>query len=207
LSYANALGLLESWPQTEAEFLQAGRDISFEQVEALQKIHYGTHPLPNETSEIFPLEIEIEGSNVDYATRGDVFELICGEKYHQFRWNFPYGRYVILGVPDGITDDFVYEFKSGSKGRFRPERTTEATVQGDLYGYFFRKKMKRVHVYTLDDRRMASHNSPIDEGTVIRYLKNFARVDAGEMPRLPSPGKCRSCDFKDSCPLYLSSRR
>jgi len=207
LRYANKLELLENWPQSDLELLQAGRDITFEQVEALQKSRYWTQPLPDESSEIFPIEIEIEDPDANYATRRDVFELFCAEKYHQFRWNFPYGRYVFLGIPDGITNNFVYEFKSGSKGRFRPERTTEATVQGDLYGYFFRKKMKRIHVYTSDDRRIASHNSPVDEANAVKYLKNFARVDSGEMPKLPSPGKCRSCDFKDSCPLYLSSAR
>jgi hypothetical protein len=204
LRYANKLGLLGSWPQSDLEFLKAGGDVTYEQVEALQKSRYGTQSLPDETSEILPIEIEFEDPDADYATRGDVFEQFCAEKYHQFRWNFPYGRYVFLGIPDGITNDFVYEFKSGSKGRFRPERTTEATVQGDLYGYFYRKKMKRVHVYTSDDRRIVSHNSFVDEGNAVKYLKNFARVDAGEMPKLPSPGKCRSCDFKDTCPLYLS---
>jgi CRISPR/Cas system-associated exonuclease Cas4 (RecB family) len=207
LRYATALGVLESWPQSEVELLQAGRSITFEQVEAVEKSYYGTHALPDEASEVLDIEIEIEGPEVDYATRGNVFELFYAEKYHHFRWNFPYGRYVFLGVPDGITNDFVYEFKSGSKGRFRPERTKEAVVQGDLYGYFFKKRMKRVGVYTDDDRRIASHNSPVDEGNAIKYLRNFARVDAGEMPKLPPAGRCRSCNFKDFCPLYLSSGR
>jgi CRISPR/Cas system-associated exonuclease Cas4 (RecB family) len=207
LSYANELGLLESWPQSAAELLQAGYSITFDQIEELERRHYGTHALPDERAEVFPLEIEIEGQNVDYSTRGDVFEYLCAEKYHQFRWNFPYGQHVFLGVPDGITSDFVYEFKSGSKARFRPERTTEAVVQADLYGYFYKKRMKRVGVYTEDDRRIASHNSPVDEGNAIKYLRNFSRVDGGEMPKLPPPGRCHSCDFKDSCPLYLSSAR
>jgi len=205
LYYANEFRALERWPRSNVELLQAGRSITFEQVEALEKNHYGTHALPDETSEVLPLEIEIKGPNVDYATRGDVFELFCAEKYHKFMWHFSYGRYVFLAIPDGITNDFVYEFKSGSKARFRPERTTEAVVQGDLYGYFFRKRMKRVQVYTSDDRRRESKNSLVDEENAIKYLKNFARVDGGEMPRLPSPGKCRSCDFVASCPLYLSS--
>jgi len=67
--------------------------------------------------------------------------------------------------------------------------------------------MKRVQVYTSDDRRRESKNSLVDEKNVIKYLKNFARVDGGEMPKLPSPGKCRSSDFVTSCPLYLSSPR
>jgi hypothetical protein len=163
--------------QSEVELLQAGHHITFEQVEAVEKSHYGTQALPDETYEVSDIEIEIKGSDVDYATSGHVFELFYAEKYHHFRWNFPYGRYVFLGIPDGITNDFVYEFKSGAKARFRPERTKEAVVQGDLYGYFFKKRMKRVGVYTDDDRRIASHNSPVDEGNAIIYLRNFARVD------------------------------
>jgi CRISPR/Cas system-associated exonuclease Cas4 (RecB family) len=207
LYYANELQVLERWPRSNIELLQIVQAITFEQVEALEKPHYGDHPLPGETSEILPLEIKIKGPNVDYATRGDVFEFFCAEKYHKFMWHFPYGRYVFLAIPDGITNDFVYEFKSGSNARFRPERTTEAVVQGDLYGYFFRKRMKRVQVYTSDDRRRESQNSPVDEENAIKYLKNFARVDGGEMPKLPPPSKCRSCDFVASCQLYLSSAR
>jgi CRISPR/Cas system-associated exonuclease Cas4 (RecB family) len=207
LYYANELQALERWPRSNVELLQAGRSITFEQVEAVEKSHYGPQTLPDETSEVLALEIEIERPDMDHATRGDVFELFFAEKYHQFRWNFLYGRYVFLAIPDGITNDFVYEFKSGSKARFRGERMKEAAVQADLYGYFFRKRMKRVQVYTSDDRRRESNNSLVDEENAIRYLKNFARVDGGEMPRLPSPGKCRSCDFVASCPLYLSSAR
>lgn len=205
LYYANELRALERWPRSNAELLLAGQSITLEQVEALEKIHYGSNALPDETSEVLALEIEIKGPHVNHATRGGVFEHFCAEKCHKFRWNFSYGRYVFLGIPDGITNDFVYEFKSGSKARFRPERTLEAMVQGDLYGYFFRKRMKRVQVYTSDDRRRESKNSPVDEGNAIKYLKNLARVDGGEMPKLPSPGKCRSRDFVASCPLYLSS--
>lgn len=91
LLYANELGLLEGWPESDAELLQAGHSITFDQVEEVERSHYGTHPLPDESSEVFPLEIEIEGPDVDYSTRGNVFEYFCAEKYHQFRWNFPYG--------------------------------------------------------------------------------------------------------------------
>jgi CRISPR/Cas system-associated exonuclease Cas4 (RecB family) len=207
LYYANELRALERWPRSNIGLLQVIQSITFEQVEALEKPHYGDHPLPGETSEILPLEIKIKGPNVDYATRGDVLEFFCAERYHKFMWHFPYGRYVFLAIPDGITNDFVYEFKSGSNARFRPERTTEAVVQGDLYGYFFRKRMKRVQVYTSDDRRRESRNSLVDEENAVKYLKNFARVDGGEMPKLPSPGKCRSCDFVASCPLYSAAHR
>src|SRR5262249_32541864 len=92
LYYANELRQLERWPRSNPELLQAGWSITFEQVEAIEKSHYGTHALPDETSEALALEIEIEGPDMDYATRGDMFEFFCAEKYHKFRWNFPYGR-------------------------------------------------------------------------------------------------------------------
>jgi hypothetical protein len=97
LRYANELRALERWPRSNVELLQAGQSITFEQVEAIEKDHYGTYALPDETSEVLPLEIKIKGPNVDYATRGDAFELFCAEKHHKFRWNFSYGRYAFSG--------------------------------------------------------------------------------------------------------------
>lgn len=43
--------------------------------------------------------------------RGAVYEELLAEKYPTIRWNFSWENYVVVGVPDGITDDFVYEFK------------------------------------------------------------------------------------------------
>jgi hypothetical protein len=88
LYYANELRALERWPRSNAELLQAGQSITFEQVEAVEKSHYGAHALPDETSEVLALEIEIKGPAVNHATRGGVFEHFCAEKYHKFRWNF-----------------------------------------------------------------------------------------------------------------------
>jgi len=206
LYYANELKTLERWPRSNAKLLQVGQSIIFEQVEAIEKSNYGNKALPNETSEVRTLdddalEFEVEGADTEYAKRGIKAEFLHAERYHSFRWHFPYGRYVFLAIPDGITNDFVYEFKSGSKARWRGERMKEAAVQADLYGYFYGKRLKRIQVYTSDDRRRESKNSSVDEENAIRYLKNFARVDSGEMPKLPAPNKCRSCDFVASCPL------
>jgi len=72
--------------------------------------------------------------------RGDFYESTKSEKYPTIRWNFSWENYVILGIPDGITDKFVYEFKS-TKDRFLLNYIKPiAFTQADFYGYFFQKK-------------------------------------------------------------------
>ena len=51
----------------------------------------------------------------DPFPRGHNRELISSEKYPTFRWNFEWSKFVVIGLPDGITDKFVYEFKSTKK--------------------------------------------------------------------------------------------
>ena len=44
--------------------------------------------------------------------RGEFLETTKAEQYPTIRWNFEWDDYVIVGIPDGITNNFVYEFKT-----------------------------------------------------------------------------------------------
>jgi len=54
------------------------------------------------------------------------------ERYPSVRWNLDWKEYVV-GIPNGITDRFVYEFKtSDNLGFFRKWVRPVAMAQGDL---------------------------------------------------------------------------
>src|SRR5215470_3134517 len=72
----DALLLLEKSSRGVDQKQLVGHHITFEQVEAVEKSHYGTQALPDETYEVSDIEIEIKGSDVDYATSGSRIRVV-----------------------------------------------------------------------------------------------------------------------------------
>jgi hypothetical protein len=119
------------------------------------------------------------------------------EKYPTIRWNFPWENYVIIGKPDGITDKFIYEFKS-TKDRFLLKYDKPiAFTQADLHGYFFKRNKKRVQIYI--ENRKETWEEPINIINVRNTLKYFKEIDEGTKPYPPKEWKCRKCEFKEIC--------
>ena len=167
--------------------------------------------LPREERELYEKEAADAGIEVlnrrprsleeDPKRRGEVFEVLDAEKYPSIRWNFPWEKYTIVGVPDGITDDFVYEYKT-TRNRFllgfiKPI----AFAQADLYGYFFQRPQKRVQIQIVEENVTETYEETVDVTNVEKTLSAFARVEAGEPAFPPKPWKCRRCDFRDTCSI------
>lgn len=133
--------------------------------------------------------------------RGRVAEKLYAERYPYFSWHFPWERYVVVCIPDGITNEFIYEFKTTKHAKYRKEALKQGSVQADIYGYFFRRPRKRVQAYSFDTGTIETLEDAVDEKNALLYLKNFLRVDKGEIPRLPPPFKCRICEYADHCPV------
>lgn len=82
--------------------------------------------------------------DLSHTERGKVHQFLFAEKYPSIRWNFSWKDYVIVGVPDGMTDELVYEFKT-TQNRFTFSfQKWVADTQADLYGYFFERPFKRL---------------------------------------------------------------
>lgn len=162
--------------------------------------------LPPEEKEFEELRAAQEGVQLidleeDPKLRGEVYQQLRAEKYPTFRWHFPWGRYSVDGVPDGIGDDFVYEYKT-TRARFMLRfMKPVAFAQTDLYGYFFRRPKKRVQIYIVEENVTETWEEPIDVANAERTLSDFARVDAGEPARPPVAWKCHKCDFRATCPI------
>src|SRR5262249_61039205 len=123
-----------------------------------------------------PLEFEMckeaaeqEGVQVvdlesDPILRGQFYEMDRAEKYPAIRWNFQWGRYTVVGVPDGMTQDFVYEFKTTRSQFLLGYVKPAAMAQADLYGYFFRRPNKRVQILVMEEARTATFQEPVGSG-------------------------------------------
>ena len=227
IRYSLILGRIDKVPEGDEEILETGSDLTLEDVEEILKkrkekqlpriavenpedweeiekelvAKFGGVP-----SEFVVWEIDEERLKEDPLYRGRILEIKHAEKYPKVRWNFEWGKYVVVGVPDGITDEFVYEFKSTtSSGGFAKKWLKPiAETQADLYGFFFRRKKKRVQIYSLKDNKTYTWEGVVDEGRAKEVLEKFEKVDSGELPPPPASWKCRRCEFANECPVKSS---
>ncbi|HKI69860.1 MAG TPA: hypothetical protein VKA67_09750, partial [Verrucomicrobiae bacterium] len=123
------------------------------------------------------------------------------EKYQAFRWNFPWRKYTAVGVPDGLTKQFVYEYKTTSNRFLFSFLKPVAFAQADLYGHFFNRPKKRVQIRILDENKIETFESLADVARAEETLNAFARVEGGRPAHPPRPWKCRKCEFKVTCPI------
>lgn len=205
LKYANKLGLFTKWPRKLADLLTIGEEITYAQVAEMEakRIAKAARNWAENAEKIAKIrakaELLVDGP--DWQVRGQQAEFKYAEIYHRFRWNFSWESYVVVGIPDGITESLVYEFKSTKRARYKEERFVTAGLQADLYGLFFERAEKRLQVFSADTDQIETRNAPVSKEQALWALNNFRRVDYGELPRLPAPFKCRVCRVAESCPL------
>jgi CRISPR/Cas system-associated exonuclease Cas4 (RecB family) len=132
--------------------------------------------------------------------QGKFLQAARAERHPTIRWNFAWEGYAVVGVPDGITDKFVYEFKTTGSRFLMHFNKPVAFAQADLYGYFFKRDRKRVQIYIKEDA-IETWEEEVDETAAIRVLENFKRVDGGWAPPPPKTWKCKSCEFRSVCEL------
>jgi hypothetical protein len=139
--------------------------------------------------------------------RGMVYEEFLAERYPTIRWNFRWENYVVVGVPDGISDEFVYEFKTTGSEFLLDHIERSALAQGDLYGYFFRRKNKRVQIYVVDKKETFTWHEEVNEADAVSLLRAFKQLDETHEFLLPEKWKCSHCDFKEQCKSKSLLRR
>ena len=231
INYGGRLGLIKKLPQDDEGLLDVGHELTLAEVQRLSERNENKVPavtfvseeridkngkrrvfinpdLGEEERKHFEEEAKAKGakmisvSNLDNPLeRGRYAHYSPPESYPAFRWNFPWGRYTVVGVPDGLTKQFVYEYKT-TKNRFlfgflKPV----AFAQAELYGYFFQRPKKRVQIKILDEDRIETFEELVDVGGAEETLTAFARVEGGHPADPPKHWKCRNCEFKLTCPI------
>ena len=225
--YALELGLIDRLPKDDEALLAVGNEVTHRLIEELlkkracQKEDSGTrttiieefynergekvtitYPHSDKEPPLISIEtaegVRIADLEEFPILRGEFLHELRGEKYPTIRWNFPWGRYVVVGVPDGITDRFVYEFKTTRIMHFvRPVAMTQA----DLYGHFFNRDVKRVQILDMATQKTMTWEGPVDKNRAEGVLGDFSKVDGGWIPRAPKTWKCQYCAFTTTCPI------
>lgn len=230
ISYSHELGLLKRLPKSSESLLDIGNEITNDDVEELlrektQLMKHGSmifeakeltdvygerimiiNPdLPSEQKKWYEIKSKAKGIRIADPEefpklRGEFLQTTKAEQYPSIRWNFERGKYVIVGVPDGITDRFVYEFKTTRNKFLMCFTKPVALTQANLYGYFFRRSEKRIQIHIVEEGTTETWQTNVDRAKALTVLKNFGRVDAGWVPPLPKKWKCKSCEYKQVCP-------
>jgi CRISPR/Cas system-associated exonuclease Cas4 (RecB family) len=225
ISYSFELGLTSDMPTSVDGLLTVGEGIEFSDIERLLRKKAGDHKrlitgavedkdgkevmvinpdIPAELKEELKEDAKVRGIHVidleEYPMlRGMLIEGTRGEDYPSIRWNFKWGNYVVVGMPDGITDAFVYEFKTTRNEFLKRYIKPVALIQADLYGYFFKRGKKRVQIHIMEENRTETWEEDVDKANAMRMLSSFERVDKGEKPLPPKEWKCKSCELRVMC--------
>jgi hypothetical protein len=188
--YAHQLGLADELPCRKEALLNMGGDLTWNDVEKLLK---------EKASE--PDKRKADQERQDLLRRGELDQALHAEKYPTIRWNFRWGKYSVVGVPDGITEEFVYEYKTTRNSYLLRFAKPVALAQADLYGYFFQRPRKRVQTHITEEDKIETYEELVDIGRAEETLAAFAQVDEGKPARPPVRWKCGSCEIRAECPI------
>jgi len=199
LKYSKELGMLKKIPKNEKEILKIGDKINFKQIQNLLKKRQVTIS-SNETKKEVKKLLKKED---DPLIKGNYHQTLYAENYPSIRWNFRYKDIVLIGIPDGITDNFVYEFKS-TKRRYFPDTCKTARLQANLYGHYFKRPKKKIQIYCKEENQVFDYFEEVDDNDIIELLEKWVHMISGELPIKPEFWKCNICEFKDECILLKS---
>ena len=220
LRYSLELGRIEKLPETQADWLDIGNDITLGDIERLlkspfrQSLASGPRYVEIEkdgittlvyADDLSPDELKSLPKIKDPKLRGEQLEKAKAERYPSIRWNFAWEKYVVVGIPDGITDRFVYEYKTTRNLGLLRYMKPVAHNQADLYGFFFKRDEKRIQVYIIDKNKTETWQDRVNKKQAETILEKFRRVDAGDLPLPPKEWKCKRCEFVLECPIRASS--
>jgi len=210
LELAQKRGLIKKLPRGDDAILDAGSGLSFSDAQSCFKKEHREISRPKTKRHGKTLHVTADtmsntlDPNESAFQRGNLLEALNAEKYSTFRWHFPWRNYVVVGVPDGITQRFVYEYKTTRNRYLLNYVRPVALAQADLYALFFRRRIKRVQIQIIEEGVIETYEQSADAKQAARTLNAFSAVEQGEPARPPKVWKCRHCEFIENCPITLA---
>jgi len=144
--------------------------------------------------------IVVEEGNPDPMARGELVESRYAEEYPSIRFHFEFMDKIILGAPDGVTDEFCYEFKSTKNDFLSRFILPVARAQANLYAYFLKRPRIRVQIHILDTGELKTIEENANYSQTEAELAYFVNLlSRKQKPISPKPWKCRACEFANKC--------
>jgi CRISPR/Cas system-associated exonuclease Cas4 (RecB family) len=161
-------------------------------------------PLTEEDIAVIRSECDTEDQ-----VEGWIAEHELAERYPTIPLCMTVGNRIIVGVPDGITSKFIYEFKRTKKKRYLKYVLEDARLQAYIYSALLFRPEIRLHVHVADPSIPASErdfkvieNADPNKGLeaihkAINLIEQYAN---GKIPpKTSNKNKCLHCEFKSRC--------
>jgi len=135
-----------------------------------------------------PEDVDVDTTIENPFELGDIGEILYAEKQPTVRLWIHFKEYVVGGVPDGVAESYVYEFKSTMQTGRRIERVKEMALrQALIYSYAFKrpnikvqvaqfhlsKNMLPIKVKDLPKPDIATISRPASEDETLAILRDF----------------------------------
>jgi hypothetical protein len=135
-----------------------------------------------------PEDVDVDTTIENPFELGDIGEILYAEKQPTVRLWIHFKEYVVGGVPDGVAESYVYEFKSTMQTGRRVERVKEMALrQALIYSYAFKrpnvkvqvaqfhlsKNMLPIKVKDLPKPDIATISKPASEDEALTILRDF----------------------------------
>jgi len=199
IEYTIKLNKLEKIPKTEQELIKIGMNLTLNEIFILlkRKEYYNN---------VSPEEIEIAKTKLKTETKqqikGIYLEIIHAKKMPKIHWVKKYKNFIFTCAPDGIDEDYVYEFKSSKNSFFGDLNLNKAKLQADLYGICFNKKFKLIEQLILTTNKLNIIKEKINLNEVNRVILEFNNILKGKLPKSPKEEfKCKVCKYKNICKI------
>ncbi len=144
---------------------------------------------------------ELGGLEDRRLARGVALQEILAERHPTILWAKEWDKYVVVGVPDGVGGDFVYEFKTTKIRRFDKYVLPVARTQANIYTWLFKRQRWVVEIFSCTDLKLYRWEGDVDYAEVERTLKGFKAVEEGGEAVPPMCWKCERCEYRDHCRL------
>lgn len=138
---------------------------------------------------------------------GKEFEKEKAEKYPTIEKHFTFGERILIGIPDGVTKDFCYEFKRTTTLFWYPFHKPVALAQANLYSFLFKKSRIRVQIYILETDTIETFEQKTDRKEALLLLRDMEGLLENKIkPFPPRKCKCLTCEFQRGCSLKKYAR-
>ena len=146
--------------------------------------------------------------------RGRIAEIKYAEKYPKIILYRLMGGRVIVGIPDGLASEFIYEHKSPKDKGNAKYALERARLQTDIYSFLFYRPKKRIQI-SIDDSSIPDSERflVVEEDTnpergrkaILKVLDMINQFEHGIIPpEPPNKNRCKSCEYKGRCYSFLS---
>lgn len=186
-------------PKSPQKLLQIGDDITLQDIsKLLKRTEYANIPTQQQ---IIDAKENLKKCTLQ-TQRGHYLETIYAKKYPQIHWFVKYKNFIFTCEPDGITNDFVYEFKSSKNRYFANHTKRKAQLQSDIYAICFNKTSKTIDQLIISENKIETIEESLNKERLDSVIKAIKNIIAGNLPKAPlEKFKCRVCMYRNKCEI------